>query len=73
MDKQEKIVAINRIIKEIIIMKKDELTLSILPVNKTVKTPVYSSLRFKDGKLVGEIKGYLDTPIEWLKPEKKVH
>ncbi len=44
-----------------------------IPVGKTVKIPVYSSLRFKDGQLVGEIQGYMDAPVGWIKQEKKVH
>ncbi|GIN71189.1 hypothetical protein J14TS2_16640 [Bacillus sp. J14TS2] len=42
-------------------------------VSKLVKIPVYSSLRLKDGKLLGEIKGFMNTPIECIKQEKKVH
>ncbi len=42
-------------------------------MTKTIKIPIYSSIRYEDGKLVGEIKGFMDTPIEWIKQEKKVH
>lgn len=46
---------------------------NVFPVTKTVRVPVYSSIRYEDGKLVGEIERYIDTPIEWLKQEKEVH
>lgn len=39
-------------------------------VTKMVKIPVYSSVRFEDGKLTGDIEGYVDTPIEWLQDVK---
>lgn len=48
---------------------------NVFPVTKTVRVPVYSSIRYEDGKLVGEIERYMDTPIEWIQSaiERKVH
>lgn len=48
---------------------------NIYPITKKVKIPVYSSLRYEDGEFVGEIEGYIDTPIEWLnnENERNVH
>lgn len=50
--------------------KKDYPT-NIFTVEKMVKIPVYSTIRFENGKLVGDVEGYIDTPIEWLKDEKR--
>lgn len=47
-------------------MIKDDYLKNTFPVAKTVKIPVYSTLRYKDGELVGDIESYIDTPVEWL-------
>lgn len=47
-------------------MKKDKLPNNVFPVTKMVKIPLYSTIDRVDGKLVGEIIDYIDTPIEWL-------
>lgn len=53
-------------------MKKEkEYPTNMFPVTKMVKIPVYSSVRFENGKFIGDIKGYVDTPIEWLQYEKR--
>lgn len=51
--------------------KKDEYPSNMFPVKKMVKIPVYSTLRYEDGELVGDIEEYIDTPIEWLQDDIK--
>lgn len=50
--------------------KKKDYPTNLFPVTKTLKIPVYSSVRFENGKLTGDIEGYVDTPIEWLQDDK---
>ncbi|WP_185830837.1 hypothetical protein [Siminovitchia terrae] len=52
------------------VKKKESLT-NLFPVTKMVKIPVYSTIRYENGKLVGDIEGYVDTPIEWLQDDIK--
>ncbi|WP_313428145.1 hypothetical protein [Siminovitchia terrae] len=52
------------------VKKKESLT-NLFPVTKMVKIPVYSTIRYENGKLIGDIEGYVDTPIEWLKDEER--
>lgn len=55
-------------------MKKDDCPSNILPITKMVKIPLYSTINRVDGKLVGEIIDYIDTPIEWIQDnERKEH
>lgn len=54
-------------------LKPKDYPSNMFQVTKTVRVPVYSSIRYENGVLVGEIERYIDTPIEWLKQEKKVH
>lgn len=50
---------------------KEKYSSNLFPVKKMVKIPVYSTLRYEDGELTGEIEGYVDIPIEWLQEENK--
>lgn len=50
--------------------KKKDYPTNLFPVTKMVKIPVYSSVRFENGKLTGDIEGYVDTPIEWLQDDE---
>lgn len=51
--------------------KKKEYPSNVIPLRPMVKIPVYSTIRYENGKFVGDIEGYIDTPIEWLKDEKR--
>lgn len=51
--------------------KKDELPSNMFPIKKMVKIPVYSSVRYKNGKWVGEIEDYVETPADWLQENIK--
>ncbi|MCM3110636.1 hypothetical protein [Lederbergia lenta] len=55
--------------------KDNDLPNNVFPVTKMVKIPLYSTIDRVDGKLVGEIIDYIDTPIEWLQDDltKKEH
>lgn len=46
---------------------------NVFPITKTVKIPVYSNPRYEDGEITGDLEGYIDTPIEWLQEDKKIH
>lgn len=51
--------------------KQKDYPTNMFTVKKMVKIPVYSTLRYEDGELTGDIEGYIDTPIEWLQEENK--
>lgn len=51
--------------------KKKENQSNVVPLQRMVKIPVYSTIRYENGELVGDFEGYVDTPIEWLKDEER--
>lgn len=55
-------------------MSKNEHLTNMYPVTKMIKVPVYSTLRYENDELVGDIEGYIETPIEWLQEDyRKEH
>lgn len=39
---------------------------NLIKVGKTVKIPIYSSVRLIDGEIIGELEGYEELPAELL-------
>ena len=50
---------------------KEKLPINIIKVDKTVKIPIYSSIKIEDGKVVGELEGYEEFPAELLPNDYK--
>ncbi len=46
--------------------KDDTKISSLIDPDKTVKIPVYSSIRLVDGEIVGELEGFEELPDELL-------
>ncbi|MTW85586.1 hypothetical protein F3157_07905 [Virgibacillus dakarensis] len=56
-------------------MRKERSQINIIEIDnsKTVKIPVYSSIKLIDGKLVGEIEGYEEFPAELVQDNEMNH